>query len=105
MKKGLFDSADNTSHNMPQTRMETHVVPHTKSAVNPKMYKYQDFVRTRQQLQFEENTSIAMKGSDSKLKYKASLPFAEMRTSTAEHLGGGTNGANPSQYHQPLFIE
>ena len=49
MKK-LFEGPNASASVQHQQRMEPYLVPHTKSAANPNMYKYHDYVRTRQQL-------------------------------------------------------
>ena len=83
-----------------QQRLDNFLVPHTKSAVvNPNIYKYHDFARTRQQLQAEEGGNA--KGSDSKLMSQGALPN-DLHASTADHLSSGNNGLAAQS---PFFLD
>ena len=67
--------------------MDNYLVPHTKSSnfqqvgkssANPSIYKYHDFVRTRQHLQFDEKDLIIN---------KKGLPIELQGNSTADAKG------------------
>jgi len=70
--------------------MDNYLAPHTKSSVMTGIYKYQDFVRTRQQLQAGENP-LGENDATPKLK---SLPIEIHGSNTADR-----------RHHQPFFHE
>lgn len=86
-------------------RMDNLQPAHQNSSTNPTIHKYQELVRTRQQLQFDDSQQQT-KGSDTKLLYKPAIPI-EMQNSQQDQLSCGAIGGQqaffldqPSHSHQ-----